>query len=318
MQIAVITCTHNPRPDYFQRVLDALRAQTLPQDQWELLLIDNASSELLAKAWDLSWHPHGRCICEPQLGLGHARLRSIQEAAAEVLVFVDDDNVLAPDYLAESLRIGREWLMLGAWGGQQFPEFEGGEPAEAWKRELWTGKLARDIWSNNYDREAAPVGSGLCVRRVVASRYAELVQGDGLRQSLGRRGAGLNSGEDIDLDYVACDMGLGLGRFRSLWLTHLIPAKRLTDEYLYKLCEGFGYSEVILEAVRGGRPQRPSRVDRLVARYKILRMGGRQPLEESARKQGRARALAVLENYWDEMAHHGSSLAVRADGASRT
>jgi hypothetical protein len=47
-----------------RRVLDALKAQTLPKEQWELLLIDNASKEPLAESWDLSWHPHARHIRE--------------------------------------------------------------------------------------------------------------------------------------------------------------------------------------------------------------------------------------------------------------
>ena len=64
--ISVIICTHNPRPDYLRRVLDALKAQTLPKERWELLLIDNASNEPLSGEWDLSWHPHARHIREIQ------------------------------------------------------------------------------------------------------------------------------------------------------------------------------------------------------------------------------------------------------------
>jgi hypothetical protein len=213
---------------------------------------------------------------------------------------VDDDNVLQSDYLSETIRIAAAWPVLGAWGGQQFPEFEGGEPAEAWKREFWTGKLDRDLWSNNYDRKTAPCGSGACIRHVVARRYAELAQNDTMRLNLDRRGAGLNSAGDIDMDYVACDLNLGIGRFRALCLTHLIPARRVSNDYLYKLCEGFGYSEVILEALRGPLPRRPGRIDRFVARYKLFRVGGNQPLEQKARREGRERALAVLEDHsWE-------------------
>ena len=41
--LSVIICTHNPRLDYLRRTFDALKLQTLDRDQWELLLIDNAS-----------------------------------------------------------------------------------------------------------------------------------------------------------------------------------------------------------------------------------------------------------------------------------
>ena len=67
--ISVVICTHNPRPDYLRRTLDALKTQTLPQEQWELLLVDNASEKALTGVWDLSWHPRARHIRENELGL---------------------------------------------------------------------------------------------------------------------------------------------------------------------------------------------------------------------------------------------------------
>jgi glycosyltransferase involved in cell wall biosynthesis len=51
--LSVIICTHNPRKDYLERVLKALQEQTLPSESWELLLIDNASDNLLEKKIDL-------------------------------------------------------------------------------------------------------------------------------------------------------------------------------------------------------------------------------------------------------------------------
>jgi hypothetical protein len=47
--LSVILCTHNPRPDYLSRVLASLRGQTLPAEQWEFLLIDNASRQPLTE-----------------------------------------------------------------------------------------------------------------------------------------------------------------------------------------------------------------------------------------------------------------------------
>ncbi len=75
--VSAIICTHNPRRDYLKRVLNALQAQTLPKDEWELLIIDNASEQALATDWDLSWHPLPRHIREDELGLTPARLRGI-------------------------------------------------------------------------------------------------------------------------------------------------------------------------------------------------------------------------------------------------
>jgi len=295
MTLSVLICAHNPRVDYLDRVLQALKAQDLPPSEWELLLIDNASSVPLRKTCDLSWHPYARCIIENEVGLTHARLRAIREAQAEILVFVDDDNVVAPDYLAECARISEKWPSLGAWGGQLLPEFEGGEPQEKWKREFWTIQLEKEIWSNNYDRETAPVGAGLCIRRAVASQYTKLAATHSLRLNLGRRGAGVDSAaEDIDMTFTACDMGLGIGRFASLRLVHLIPRQRLADDYLFRLIEGCAYSETIVVALRRGIPANRCRIDRLVDFYKSLRTPKLQRRMARAAAQGRARALDDL------------------------
>jgi hypothetical protein len=56
LDISVIVCAHNPRAVYLDRVLNALKLQTLPMEQWKLLLIDNASTQPLGQRIDLSWH----------------------------------------------------------------------------------------------------------------------------------------------------------------------------------------------------------------------------------------------------------------------
>jgi glycosyltransferase involved in cell wall biosynthesis len=306
MQVSVIICAHNPRKDYLARVIDGLKAQTSAVNEWELLLIDNASDEQLADAWDLSWHANARHLREEALGLIPARVRGIREATGDLLVFVDDDNVLEANYLECAIKIGEAWPVLGVWGGQQIPEFEGGETREVWKRDFWTLRLVRDIWSNNYDRFAVPNGAGICVRRAVAMKYVECVRPDSLRASLGRSGSGMNSAEDIDMGFTACDLRLGTGKFAALSLIHLIPQQRLSDDYLFRLIEGIAYSEAIVLAVRGAPPTKMSRVDRLVELYKNLRMNELQRRTARARAQGKMRAL----NTWLAAQQNGAQVQV--------
>src|SRR5690348_10184642 len=124
IRASVVICSHNPRPDYLGSAIDALRNQTLPKKQWELILVDNASEQPLSEAWDLSWHPSARHIRETELGIAIARQRGIKESTAELIVFVDDDNVLAPDYLSAVINICEQWPQLGVWGGSIAPKFE--------------------------------------------------------------------------------------------------------------------------------------------------------------------------------------------------
>src|SRR5688572_6616303 len=95
----VVICTHNPREDYLRECLNALKEQSLPKSEWELVVVDNCSDKPLAESIDLSWHRYARLIREETLGLTPARLRGIREAAGDLLVFVDDDNILDVDFL---------------------------------------------------------------------------------------------------------------------------------------------------------------------------------------------------------------------------
>src|SRR5690349_851452 len=123
--ISVVIPTHNPHAGRLQRTLHALRAQTLPADQWECLLVDNASSPALSPA---DWSRHGpanlRFVAEAQPGLSHARRCGFRAGRGDIFVLVDDDNELVPDYLAEVQRLFAAHPQVGALGGRSVPEFE--------------------------------------------------------------------------------------------------------------------------------------------------------------------------------------------------
>jgi glycosyltransferase involved in cell wall biosynthesis len=249
MKLSVIICTHNPRPDYLSRTLAGLRAQTLPADEWELLLIDNASSPELATAVSLKWHPNARHLREDVLGLTPARLRGIQEAQGRLLVFVDDDNLLDRDYLANAIGIYEDYPFLGAFGGSVEAEFEVEPPSsiKPYLGGLAIRKTVSDHWSNARKwSEATPVGAGMCVRREVARLYLERVRNDPLRLALDRQGKSLGAGGDADLAWTSSSLNKGTGCFARLRLTHLISKDRLTESYIERLNTGFAYAEEIL------------------------------------------------------------------------
>jgi hypothetical protein len=251
--VSVIICTHNPREDYLRRVLDALKAQTLPKEQWELLLIDNASAAKLADVCDLSWHPHGGLIREDEIGLTPARLRGIRKSSGELLVFVDDDNVLATDYLSNAVKLAVEWPMLGAFGASISAEFE--IPPPDWIIPYLEGlairELDRDYWCNLGGLSPAlPCGAGLCVRRQVAEDYLQKASTSAFRKELDRSGVNLGAGGDSDLAECAVDTGLGTGRFTAMKLLHLIPKGRLTTNYIVRLYAGFAASQEVLSFLR--------------------------------------------------------------------
>lgn len=295
--LSVVVCTHNPRPDYLAATVEALRAQTLPTERWDLLVVDNASAPERRPGADLSWHARARVVVEPTLGLTLARLRGIREAAGALLVFVDDDNVLDADFLGEALRIAESCPHLGAWSGRTRPRFDA--PPPEWTRRYWGNlvirDLDRDVWSNLPRlAETMPCGAGLCVRRDVARHYVALHEAGTRRVVLDRAGDSLVSGGDNDLAACACDIGFGVGLMRGLALTHLIPPERLTGAYLSRLTEGIAFSSLLLDAERGVPRPPPSAARRALDRLRLLRSRGPHRSIQRAVLRGEARARDLL------------------------
>ena len=298
--LSVIICTHNPRWDYFQRCISALRDQRLPYDQWGLVVVDNRSDEPLAGRLDLFWHPDAHVVREETLGLTAARLRGIRESKGELLVFVDDDNVLDVDFLEIALRTAEERRFLGSWSGQCRPAFE--EPPPEWTRRYWGNLVIRefdnDVWSNLPRLpESMPCGAGLCVRRDVALHYLDLHESGKRSFQFDRNGKSLLSGGDNDLAACACDIGLGVGLIASLKLTHLISPERLTVDYLARLAEGIHYSSTLLDSEYGIRTQQRTALGRTADFLRIVRL--KQPHSRILRAafRGRDRASQQLAQH---------------------
>ena len=213
---------------------------------------------------DLTWHPYAHHVREDKLGLTAARLRGFCEAKAEILVFVDDDNVLAPDYLKNTLEIFRQHSKLGAIGGKSLPKFE--VNPEPWFENINPPLGIRDLgdeaqicyWKDIEEFQKhypsfAPIGAGLAIRTLAAKMYTEKITGDHTRLALGRTGKSLVSGEDNDIVLTLLSGGWGVGYFPQLELTHLISAERLTKAYLARLNRASSRSWVQVLDVHGIR-----------------------------------------------------------------
>ena len=300
IKISLIICTHNPNLDYITKVINSLKSQNFPIENWELILIDNASTNNVIDKADFSWHPNSRVVREEKLGLTSARLKGIDEANSELLIFVDDDNVLYKDYLGTALNISKNYPYLGAWGGQIIPEFELKPPewTQPYRRALAIHEFKEDKWSNLVNQyETTPCGAGLCIRRNICLKYVDLLKNDSLRSLMGRRGNNLTSYEDSDMAFTACDMGYGIGLFVNLKLKHLIPKERLREEYIINLLESSAYSGIIVESFRGKLPiLNRSWQSRIADLYRFFRMSPREKQFYKARQIGMNKAIKEIQN----------------------
>ncbi|MEO6873556.1 MAG: glycosyltransferase [Opitutaceae bacterium] len=250
MNLTVIIPTHNPHPERLRRTLEGLRAQALPPEQWETVLVNNASTHFPDAAFfAASALPNLSIVTEPTLGLTAARRHGFMVARGAIGVLVDDDNVLAPDYLEQVLALFARHPRVGVAGGKSVPEFE--RAPREWQNEFLPLLALRDLGlaelissglrppgsSRNTYPGFAPIGAGMAVRREAGTAWLDAQSNAGGTPS-DRRGRELTSSGDNDIVLCAMRAGWEAGYFPSLSLLHLIAADRLEADYLARLNRG--------------------------------------------------------------------------------
>lgn len=270
MRLSVIISTHNPDPERLRRTLAGLVGQSLPAGEWETILVNNASARFPAADFFKAHAPAANFSIrlEPTLGLTSARRCGFTAARGEFAVLVDDDNVLAPDYLAQVLARFTSHPRLGALGGKSLPEFECA-PAD-WTREFFPLLALRDLGPrelisaglrapgalrNEYP-PFAPIGAGMALRRAAWLAWLNARSAAGPTLS-DRRGNELTSGGDNDIVLCAMHAGWDVAYFPTLTLTHLIPAERLQAGYLARLNGGIQKSWMQVLALHDANPWPP-------------------------------------------------------------
>jgi glucosyl-dolichyl phosphate glucuronosyltransferase len=118
MNISVIVCTYN-RSVSLAKALESLAASNLaPTLEWEILVVDNNSKDRTREVVDgfSRMHPERfRYLFESAQGKSHALNTAIRESRGEVLVFVDDDVTVEPNWLNNLTSIfgNAEWAGAG-------------------------------------------------------------------------------------------------------------------------------------------------------------------------------------------------------------
>jgi glycosyltransferase involved in cell wall biosynthesis len=237
MLISVVLCTYNPSDKVIERALDAILSQDLDRATWELLVVDNNSSPAVSTRSFIA--DQGiRVVVEPKQGLSAARECGVRNTQGSILVFVDDDNLIAPNYLTTisgiftdanigvvSGAITPEYVQLPA---RWFAEFE---EMLAIRRPPTEGPYLTNIPCHN---AYFPIGAGMGIRReLIRSYYRSIAEGSVYLP--GRVGSQLSSGEDIDLAFFAISQGYLVGTVGSLKLQHVIPPERTTTDYISRL-----------------------------------------------------------------------------------
>ena len=241
--ISVIICTYN-REKYIYNVLSSLAHGTFPAHLFEIVLVDNNCTDDTHAEVDRFCADNPsvtlRYFVETNQGLSHARNRGIKESKGDILVYVDDDATVNPDYL----RTYADWFAshpeTDAAGGPIIPHYEtGSEPR--WMtyfiKRLLTGYLYFGNKPGPFPGDNYPGGGNAAYR----SRVFEKV---GLYNvELGRNGDSLGGGEEKDIFDKMKREGMQFIYLPQAILYHSIPGYKLEADYFNRLTTGIGQSE---------------------------------------------------------------------------
>jgi len=304
--LSVIICTYNPNESVFQKCLECIEAAARQFLPTEVIIVDNnsttpmRSSKIVAEFSNRQ--SNVRLVEEKTPGLTPARLRGIQEAHGELLVFIDDDNFIASDFFAKGMEVSKHNTHIGSWSGQVKLVFESQPPD--WTRKYWGLLVHREFTGNRWSNfphlpDTMPCGAGLFVRREVAAFYLELNRNGKRKIKLDREGSSLFSGGDNDLAACACDIGLGVGLFENLKLDHFIPGSRTEKAYLLRLAKGIAASDIVFKSFRNEYNESPGMKTKLANQLRILFKKKLDRQFYKAVLEGRELGRQLLEKNYD-------------------
>lgn len=135
VNLSVITATFN-RQQKLQEIVKTLSRQTIPAEEYEVIVVDDGSPQKIVIPDDCRPKNFNLIRFEKNQERSIARSTGVQTATGDILVFVDDDLILQPDFLEHHLRAQKEWENLLGIGKIILPPERLAEPGIRFRQEL--------------------------------------------------------------------------------------------------------------------------------------------------------------------------------------
>ncbi len=130
VRLSVIISTHN-RGEGLRRTLQSIVAQEAPGLRFEVLVVDNNSTDdtgSIIRSFAAA-HPCVRPLFEPRQGVSYGRNAAIRVSAAPILAFTDDDIVVGRSWLANIERSFEAHPEIDYVSGRVLPTWDAPPPA---------------------------------------------------------------------------------------------------------------------------------------------------------------------------------------------
>jgi glycosyltransferase involved in cell wall biosynthesis len=242
LRVTVAVITYN-RSRYLRETLAGLVRQDYPADRWDLLVVDNNSTDDTRDvvAGFMASFPSPRRVLETRPGLDHGRNRAIEEARGDILALVDDDIIVEPDWLSQLVApfSSQNSHQIGVVGGEVVPVFPDGVPdwLEGTHRPLGFRTDAGPLPAGQ-----APMGANFAFPKWVFARFGNF------DTNLDRQGSKLFGGGDSAMIRKVRAAGLEAWFVPGARVLHQIPAGRLTLDYALRHAFDSARSRVVDKA----------------------------------------------------------------------
>ena len=243
-KISAILCTYN-RCQSLAKALESLVASILPATvEWDVLVVDNNSNDgtrEVVEGFTRLYPGRFRYLFEPRQGKSHALNSGIREAYGEILVFLDDDVIVRPDWLWNLTAP----LQNGEWAGS------GGRilPARAFSLPRWltlSGPYAMggilcahfDLGEKPGKLDRPPYGTNMAFHKKMFERYG------GFRIDMGPGPGSEIRNEDTEFGRRLMAAGESLCYVPSAVVYHEVPENRVKREFFLAWWFDYGRAQI--------------------------------------------------------------------------
>ena len=239
LQISAIVCTYS-NASLLRRTLDSLIKQTLPPREYEIVVVDNNSTdntrEVVREFEERASHQI-KYVLETTQGLSAARNTGIKQSSGPIISFIDDDAEADPGWLAAVVKAFNQHPEAWGVGGNTFAIWDAERPA--WLTDDFLGNLSiQDRGPNKLKLIPGQtlLGTNCSFRREV---FAEIGY---FPTDLGRVGKSLLAGEEAELCLRIHLRGKSMYHVPDVIVYHHVTPERMTRSYFRKRCYLSGLS----------------------------------------------------------------------------
>ena len=225
--ISVVLCTYNRCESLRNSLKSVLASQLPPSVDWEIVVVDNNSSDQTAKAVEqisAIVPSRIRYLFEPRPGKSHALNAGICAAGGDVIAFMDDDVTVGPTWLRNLTAP----LESGAWagvGGRVIPEWRLPPPSWLPVQDVLGALVSFDLGDLAGPLREPPFGTNMAFRKAVFKKYG------GFRLDLGPQPGCEIRGEDSEFGHRLLSAGEQLWYEPNALVYHPVPEDRCHPEY---------------------------------------------------------------------------------------